>query len=137
MDLQNLAYALTQLAHNFGAVAVVGGAVLGRWPLAALPPVRRKLAWLVLGGWLLQGASGFGFGTISYIYYGQFPDLHDIALTALLVKMGCAAGGVILAVAFLRAQGDWPNSRLEWAWSGLIMLSITALSAAAFLRWFA
>ena len=135
--MENLAYALTQVAHNFGAVAVVGGALLGRWPLAALPLVRRKLTWLILTGWILQCGSGAAFGTISYIYYGQFPDLHAIAFAALLVKMACALGGIGLAAAFLRYQGGWPEQRLEWIWSGLIIVGVTALSAAAFLRWFA
>lgn len=137
MDLQNLAYALTQVAHNFGAVAVVGGALLGRWPIAALPPVRRKLAWLILAGWLIQGASGAGFGTISYVYYRQFPDLHDVALVALGVKMACAVTAIAVSIAYLRLQGVWSTTQLEWAWNGLIALGVTALTAAAFLRWFA
>lgn len=137
MDLQNLAYALTQVVHNFGAAAVVGGALLGRWPLAALPKVRRKLAWLVLFGWLFQGMSGAGFGSISYLYYGQFPDLHDIALAALMVKLVCAIGGISLVIVFLRYQGIWSPERMEWIWNGLILLAVTALTAAAFLRWFA
>jgi hypothetical protein len=135
--MENLAYALMQVAHNFGAVAVVGGALLGRWPLAALPPVRRKMAWLVLAGWVLQGGSGAGFGMISYIYYGQFPDLHHIALIALLVKVACALGGISLATVYLRSQGQCSGECLERVWSGLILLGVTALTAAAFLRWFA
>jgi len=137
MDPQNLAYALTQVAHNFGAIAVVGGALLGRWPLAALPPVRRKLAWLILAGWIVQGISGTAFGTISYVYYRQFPELHDIALAALLVKMTCALAGIIVAIVYLRFHGAWSSTRQEWAWNGLIILGVTALTAAAFLRWFA
>ncbi len=137
MDLQNLAYALTQLVHNFGAVAVVGGALLGRWPLVALPPIRRKLAWLVLAGWTIQVVSGAGFGTISYAYYRQFPELHDIAFVALLVKVACAIAGISLSVAYLRFQYAWTEPRRERVWSLLILLGVTALSAAAFLRWFA
>lgn len=136
MDLQNLAYALTQLVHNFGAVAVVGGAFLGRWPLAAAPSMRRKLAWLILAGWLLQGASGAGFGAISFAYYGEFPDIHGIALVALLLKMACAVGGIVSAAAFLRYQAVWSGQRQEAVWLLLILLGVTALTAAAFLRWF-
>jgi hypothetical protein len=95
------------------------------------------LAWLVLGGWLLQGVSGAGFGMISYLYYGQFPDLHDTALLALVVKMVCAASGVVLATTYLHRQGRWSESQLALAWNGLIGLGVTALTAAAFLRWFA
>ncbi len=136
MDLQSLAYALTQVVHNFGAVAVVGGAVLGRWPRPASSERQRRLAWLVLLGWFFQGLSGAGFGTISYLYYGQFPDIHGIALFALYLKMTCAAGGFLLAAAFLRSQGEWSDPQKQWAWSGLVVLGSTALVAAAFLRWF-
>lgn len=136
MDFQSLAYALTQVVHNFGAVAVVGGAILGRWPQAAFAPARRRLAWLILAGWLLQGASGAGFGAISYAWYGQFPDIHGIAVAALLVKMACAVGGILCAAAFLRYQGVWSEQRQEALWSALILLGVTALTAAAFLRWF-
>ncbi len=136
MDLQSLLYALTQLAHNFGAVAVVGGALLGRWPVTVALARRRPLAWLVLGGWSVQGVSGATFGAISYTYYGQFPDIHGIAVAALLVKMSCAALGVILAAGWLRSGAKWPERTREQVWSVLILLGITALSAAAFLRWF-
>lgn len=136
MDLQSLAYALTQVIHNFGAVAVVGGAILGRWPQPVATLALRKLAWLILAGWLLQGASGAGFGAISFLYYGQFPDIHSIAVAALLVKIACAVGGIVFSVAFLRYQGEWPEHRQEKVWRVLITLGVTALIAAAFLRWF-
>lgn len=136
MDLQSLAYALTQVAHNFGAVAVVGGAILGRWPQAAAPLQRRRLAWLVLLGWMVQGISGAGFGAISYAYYRQFPDIHGIAIAALYLKMACALVGFLLAAAFLRYQRAWSERRQYMAWNGLIVLGVTALTAAAFLRWF-
>lgn len=136
MDLQNLAYALTQVAHNFGAVAVVGGALLALWPVRQEPVMRRKLGWLVLWGWTVQGASGMTFGAISYAYYGQFPDLHDIAIAALLLKVLCAAAGFVLAAIYLRYSSHWPDTRRDGVWSGLLVLSATALTAAAFLRWF-
>lgn len=136
MDLQNLAYALTQVAHNFGAASVVGGAVFARWPTRPSPQTRRALAWLVLAGWAVQGASGAGFGAISFTFYGQFPDIHGIAIAALVVKMGCAALGFLLAAAYLRLGAGWPEQRCDMAWNGLIALAATALSAAAFLRWF-
>lgn len=136
MDLQSLAYALTQIVHNFGAVAVVGGAILGRWPQPVPPLGQRRLAWLVLFGWFFQGVSGAGFGAISYLYYGQFPDLHDIAVVALYVKIACAVAGFLLAAAFLRYQRKWSERRVHRIWDGLIVLGVTALVAAAFLRWF-
>jgi len=136
MDLQNLAYALTQVAHNFGAVAVAGVPLLARWPLRAQEPARRALAWLVLAGWMVQGLSGAGFGAISFAYYGAFPDIHGIAVAALLLKMACAAGGVVLAAVMLRWGARWSDEAHHCAWGGLLLLGVTALTAAAFLRWF-
>lgn len=137
MDAQNLSYALIQVIHNLGAVAVVGAAVFGRWPLPPAPAVRRALAWLILAGWLLQGLSGAGLGAVSLAYYGELPDIHGIARAALQLKMGCAAAGFLLAMAYLRHEGKWPEERRRSAWAGLIALGITALTSAAFLRWFA
>jgi len=136
MDLQNLAYALTQVVHNFGAVAVVGGIVFARWPQAATPVAQRRFTWLILVGWLLQGASGAGFGAISLAYYGQLPDIHGIARVALFLKMACAAGGLILSAVILRYQRAWSERRLHAVWTGLMFLAVMALTAAAFLRWF-
>ncbi|MBI5040446.1 MAG: hypothetical protein HZB57_04395 [Gammaproteobacteria bacterium] len=136
MDLQNLAYALTQVVHNFGAVAVVGGIVFARWPQAATPVARRRFAWVVLVSWLLQGVSGAGFGAISFAYYGQFPDIHGIALVALFLKMACAVGGLVMSAVFLRYQRAGSEQRQYAIWTGLMFLAVTALTAAAFLRWF-
>lgn len=136
MEVQNLLYALNQVVHNFGAVAVAGGALLGRWPVGVDLAKRRPLAWLVLTGWTLQAVSGAAFGAISYAYYGAFPDIHAIAVVALLVKLTCAAAGFTLAAAWLRYGQRWSEPQCELAWSILILLALMALSAAAFLRWF-
>jgi hypothetical protein len=136
MDLQSLLYALVQIAHNFGAVAVVGGSLFGRWPLALPYTQRRRLAWVVLGGWLVQGASGASFGAVSVAYYGQPPDIHGIAVVALLLKIGCAVTGIVLTVLYLRFGVRWSEAGRAVVWNLLIVLSITAVSAAAILRWF-
>ncbi|OGI44999.1 MAG: hypothetical protein A2637_00840 [Candidatus Muproteobacteria bacterium RIFCSPHIGHO2_01_FULL_65_16] len=136
MDWQSLAYAVVQVAHNFGAAAVVGGAVFALW-LAREREGRRKLAWLVLAGWVVQGASGASFGAVSFLYYGKFPDIAGVAVAALVVKIVCAAGGFVLAALYLRAGGRWTEARQEQAWRGEAALGATALTAAAFLRWFA
>lgn len=136
MDLQNLAYALVQVVHNFGAVAVAGGAVAALALLHAGAAVPRWLGGLVLAGWAMQIASGAGFGAISYAWYGKFPDIHGIAVVALGIKMVCAASGAMLAAAYLRYAAGWSVARCRKAWIGLLALSATALSAAAFLRWF-
>ena len=132
-----MAYALVQLVHNFGAVAVVGGAFAARWLARDAPATQRRLAWLVLGGWLAQAASGAGFGAISYHFYGQFPDIHAIARTALMVKLACAAGGILLAAVYLQRAADWLPARHCTVWTMLLALGVTALASAAFLRWFA
>ena len=137
MDPQNLAYALIQLGHTFGAVAIGGGAAAARWLVRDAPATQRRLAWLVLAGWLAQSASGAGFGAVSYLFYGQFPDIHAIARVALMVKLACAAGGILLAAAYLRLAADWLPERRGTVWNTLLLLGVTALASAAFLRWFA
>jgi hypothetical protein len=132
LDSQNLAYAITQIAHNFGAVTVVGGAVVALvWRDAAM---QRKLAWMVLAGWLVQALSGATFGAISYYFYAKFPDIHSIALVALKVKVVCAALGFILAAWQLIGKPAEVSRR--YSWLVLCLLGVLALSSAAILRWF-
>jgi len=135
LDLQSLLYALIQVAHNFGAVAVVGGALLARWPIH-LDAAQRPLAWLVLVGWTIQVLSGASFGAVSMAYYGQFPDLHGIAIVALLVKIACVATGFVVTIGWLRHSSEWDEVRRQRSWNLLAALAVTALTAAAFLRWF-
>ncbi len=128
MDGQNLAYALTQVGHNFGAVIVVAAPL---YALAAVrPPGARGLLWLALAGWALQLASGGLFGLVSYRFYGQLPDIHGIAIGALVLKLLCALVAVVLIALSLRRPHGAP------AWRALAALGATALTAAAFLRWF-
>lgn len=135
MDPQNLAYALTQVVHNFGAAAVVGGALAALW-LAPRTETERFLCILVCLGWAAQLASGSAFGAISYYYYGQFPDISGVAVGALAIKVACAAVGFSLsALLFLRASA-WRDPIRRKAWHVLAGLGATALTAAAFLRWF-
>lgn len=132
MDIQNLAYAITQIFHNFGAVTVVGGAVFAL--VLREIEVQRSLAWMVLAGWLVQSVSGPTFGAISYYYYAQFPDLSGIAVAALVVKIVCTALGISLAAWQLLAQTSEPSRR--YAWLALCFLGVLALISAAMLRWF-
>ncbi len=137
VDAQDFAYALTQVVHNLGAVAAAGSAVFARWPERGRErPTLRRLAWCALGGWAAQAASGAAFGTISYASYGRLPDIHGIAIAALLLKMACAACGFVLSAIYLARESRWDESRIRSAWTGLIALAATALAAAAFLRWF-
>jgi hypothetical protein len=133
---ENLAYALTQVLHNFGAVAVTGGAAFACWA-PHLPSDREmRLARLVALGWVVQIASGVGFGTVSYYHYGRLPEIHGVAAAALAIKMTCAVAGLAFAV-ILRSRGErWNASRRRTSWVALAALAATALAAAAFLRWY-
>lgn len=134
MDWQNLAYAVVQVVHNFGAVAVVGGAVGALWRGPHGP--RRALAWTVLAGWAAQAASGAAFGAVSWLSYGRLPDIHGIAVAALLLKMACAAAGFVLAAGYLLRGTRWAPPVQQRVWRALALLGVAALTAAAFLRWF-
>lgn len=134
---ENLDYAIVQLVHNFGAAAVVGVAVFALYPAAQAAPVQRNFARLVGLGWAAQVLSGIGFGAVSYYFYEQLPDLHGVAFTALLIKILCAAGSLGIVAIYLRQAADWTEGRRRAAWKLLIALGVTALAAAAFLRWFA
>jgi len=134
LDLQNLAYALTQVAHNFGAVTVV--AVPLYVVSAGRPERERRVLWLVLSGWALQLASGALFGLVSFHFYDQLPDIHGIAIAALSVKVLCATAAVVLVVVSLRLHAATGERRAALIWRVLAALGMTALTAAAFLRWF-
>ncbi|CAN5516155.1 hypothetical protein BH10PSE16_BH10PSE16_08510 [soil metagenome] len=79
MESQNLSYAAIQVAHNFGAVAVVGSAACVLWLGPQFSRMRQPLAWIMLAGWAAQVASGAVFGFVSWLYYGRFPAIHGIA----------------------------------------------------------
>jgi hypothetical protein len=137
LDVQDLGYALTQVVHNFGAVAVIAGAAAGRWArTAAVADGTRRFAWLVLGGWLAQAISGATFGAISYASFGQFPEIHGIAVAALSVKIACAASGIALCALYLGRAPNWTGTQRADAWTALLTFGAVALCAAAFLRWF-
>lgn len=133
-DTQNLAYAVVQVVHNFGALATVGGS------LAAIrfsnPETRRKLAKLALGGWITQGASGAAFGATSYYFYHRLPELSRIAVSALYIKMACVTAGVILLGIYLLRSKNRNESTGRKICLASSALAVTALTAAAFLRWF-
>lgn len=135
MAPENIAYALTQVVHNFGAVAVLGGAVFMLWPTPRFE-FGRSFAWLILTAWMAQLASGGVFGLISYHYYGETPDLSDIAMGALVIKVAAAGLGVLLSAIFLLRGRAWHRHQVKRTFQGLALLGTVALTAAAFLRWF-
>jgi hypothetical protein len=64
------------------------------------------------------------------------PDIHGIALTALFLKMACAVLGIILGMTYLRFERGWPGTAQRRILGFDFGLGVTALTAAAFLRWF-
>lgn len=135
--MENLVYALVQLVHNFGAVAVTAAPLAALWPARASPDSRAVLLRLVVVAWVVQIASGVSFGATSLHYYGVLPDLSDIARTALVVKVLCAIAGLALSVLLLGRGSRWAERAHERSWHALAGLGATALAGAAVLRWFA
>ena len=123
--MQNLTYALIQIIHNLGAATIVGLSATALWQ-----PQRRLAGW-VAAIWALQGMSGLMFGITTYFYEGHLPDIHGIAVDALIIKITCVILGFILSL-LLYAKKGW-DARL---WRILFALGVVALAAAAFLRWF-
>jgi hypothetical protein len=134
--MENLCYSVAQVAHNFGAVAVVGGATFALYPATQTADTHYKLAWLVGFGWAAQAMSGMNFAAISYHYYDKLPDIHGIAMAALLIKIICAVFGLSIVILYLRYSDKLAIERRLLAWQLLTSLGIIALTAAAFLRWF-
>jgi hypothetical protein len=137
-ESQNLSYAIIQAVHNLGAVATVGGSLLAASLRRLRDDVTRKrLAKLVLSGWLIQAASGASFGMISYYYEHQLPDISGIARYALGIKMLCATLGILLLGTYLQQDEFWSEHRKSHAWLIAAGLALTAICSAAVLRWFA
>ena len=134
--MENLIYTWVQIVHNFGAVAVIGS------PAAALSLsrqnqiVRYKLVWLMLLGWLAQGASGIGFALTSYTMKGALPEVTGIALGALILKVGCTFIGTVLTGFYLATRLRWSAAREHRMWQLMLLMTVSAITAAAFLRWY-
>jgi len=134
--MENLAYALAQVLHNFGAVAVTGGAAFALWTTELSTARELRLARLVLLGWVVQIVTGAGFGAVSLYYYGRLADIHGIAVFALGTKMVCAAAGLALSILVSARKKAWAATWRRISWGLLSALGVIALAAAAFLRWF-
>lgn len=120
--MQNLIYALIQLVHNENAAAIVALGAYGVWKVGRQPAPR--LAWTLTALWGLQAATGALFGIVTYGFDRHLPDIHGIAIQALLLKMLCVVLGI---------GSRWMG---RWIWSASLLLGIIALGSAAFLRWF-
>jgi len=134
--MENLVYALVQLVHNFGAVAVTAAPFAAFSPARLAPESRRGLARLVAAAWLVQIASGIAFGATSLHYYGVLPDLSRVARAALIVKVSCALAGTALVTLLFARGARWTEAAHGRAWRALAALGATALAGAAVLRWF-
>ena len=133
---QLLLYACIQALHNLGAVAIVGGGAAALLLARRSPGIQRTLVWVITLGWVNQGVTGTLFGVASYYYDGRLPDIHGIALTALILKMACAVLGIILGMVYLRFERGWSGAVQRRILGFDFGLGVTALTAAAFLRWF-
>lgn len=134
--MENLVYALVQLVHNFGAVAVTAAPLAASRPAWAAHSSHSALCRLVAGAWAVQIASGVSFGLTSLHFYGVLPDLSATARGALVVKVLCAACGFALSVLLLSRGARWNSQAYARSWLVLSALGATALAAAAVLRWF-
>ena len=156
--MENLIYSCIQLLHNFGAVIVVSVPVI---VLLYFFSDQDKsivsvvgLIYFVLAGWCLQIFSGISFAVTSYLLLGHIPQLDGVAEVALYVKLFSASASLILLVfliymsvkknpdlkrnSAIKASGKYQGvNRYIVAWGMLSLLSIGALSGAAFLRWYA
>lgn len=132
--MQNLIYALIQIIHNFGAVAIVGIAVYGLWLVRGNPVPH--LAMLLAVVWAVQAMSGALFGIVTYHFYGHLPDIHGLAIDAIFVKIICAVAGFVLAVSYAKWGVLWSAPKCRLLWRASFALGSIALSSAAFLRWF-
>ena len=132
---ENLAYALIQVVHNFGAATLVGTTLFWLWPRPR-PEYARPLVGLITFAWGAQIASGGTFGITSFYYYGETPDLSRVAMTALVVKVTAALAGLLLAALYLLRGREWGRAGMTRTFRGLAALGAVALTAAAFLRWF-
>ena len=133
----DFAYALVQVLHNFGAALVVGSPAAAWWLARDNFPVQVKLARLMALAWAVQAISATGFALTSFLSRGQLPEIGGVALAALGIKVICAATGFVLAAAYPVLAKNWPWEKRAILWKILFVLAATALTAAAFLRWFA
>ena len=133
MQLENSLYFLAQLVHNFGAVGVTALPVA---ELYLVDNIRayRTILWLILISWLAQIISGAGFGLVSYFVVGALPDIHNLALLALFLKITCSI--LALTIIFARLFEFFKPEKNKFISILLSLLGSLALTCAAILRWF-
>ncbi|HEY8888161.1 MAG TPA: hypothetical protein VIM35_06720 [Gallionella sp.] len=115
---------------------MIGTAASALWLVRGNAAVQHRLALLAAVAWAVQVASGVLFGITTYYFERHLPDIHGVAVDALLVKICCAVAGLVLTVAYLRLNSGWTLTRQLLVWRALLTLGVIALGSAAFLRWF-
>jgi hypothetical protein len=134
--VQNFIYALIQVVHNLGAATVVATAASALWLVRGNARAQHRLALLMAIAWATQVASGMMFGVTTYLYERHLPDIHGIAVDALLIKLFCALSGFVLAVTYMNFGSAWTMDKQLLAWRVSFVFGVVALGSAAFLRWF-
>ena len=134
--MTELVYTLVQAVHNLGAVAVVASPAVALGLRGRGEISERRLAWILLAAWGLQAASGAGFAAASYGLKGALPEVTGVALAALVIKMAATVAGFTLGAALLRARRLASGRPRAVAWGLALGLAISALTAAAPLRWY-
>jgi hypothetical protein len=115
---------------------VIGFTAYGLWPARKEPAARRRIFISIGVAWLVQATSGAAFGITSLYFYGKFPDIHGIAVIALIIKMVCVATGLLISVVIVKRGFGAGREKFTTPLAGQFALGAVALSAAAFLRWF-
>jgi len=132
--VSDLPYALIQVVHNLGAAGVVAPPVGALWLSRGGAP-RRRLAWLSTVAWALQALTGGGFAVVSWFGKGALPEVMGVALWALAIKVACTALGLSLGAVLLRRRSIGVAAQ-RWLWGTSLAAGLSALFAAAFLRWY-
>jgi len=127
-------YACIQLVHNLGAATVVGGPAAALWLARENQLALKRIARFVTAGWLVQATSGLGFGLTSYFLRGEIPDVTGVALFALATKIVSTVCGIPLALFAVKRVSSNRSSCLMF--KALLVLGVSSICAAAFLRWY-
>lgn len=106
------------------------------WLVRGNATVQHRLALLLAVAWAIQAASGALFGITTYLYESHLPDIHGIAVDALIIKIICALSGFVLAVFYARLNPGLSHDSQLLVWRVSFVLGVVALGSAAFLRWF-
>ena len=132
--MQNLLYALIQSIHNFGAVFIIGVGAYGLF--FASNSAKRILAATQSFAWAIQGITGGAFGLTTFHYYHQLPDIHGVAIVALLIKISCVVLGFVASATYVLFCPRFSQAVENLFWWLMFLLGVLALTSAAFLRWF-